>query len=76
MRAAKAEAGSIEETFIETFQQPVRLFLRDRSIRNTRFDANTHLFGMGSTDCIAHLLDVHAGSSGEIIQRLAFFQRG
>ena len=38
MRSTYSKAAAFKETFVETFEQPVSFFLRDRSISNTSFD--------------------------------------
>jgi hypothetical protein len=52
-------ARNADETFIESLKEPVRIFLRDRSIGHSLLNAGAHFGCVRRLDRILHILHVY-----------------
>src|SRR5215212_4268845 len=58
------------EALVKPFEQPVRVFLRDRSVIHSLLNAVAHLGSMGSLDRRLHICKVHTGFLRHLLECL------
>src|SRR5215208_1949295 len=76
MMTTKAEcARSADKAFIKTFQEPVRVLLRDGSIVQRLLNAIAHFGRVRSLDRSLYIGDIHACISGDLLEGLTTLQR-
>ena len=62
MSTAEAKATwTADEAFLQSLEQPIRMFLRDRSIVYGLLNAFAHSFRMRSLDLVLYILKFYAG---------------
>jgi hypothetical protein len=72
MPAAELEStGTTDEALIQAFQEPVRVFLRDRTIIHSLLDALAHFSGPRLLDRRPNVLDSYAGFFRQLFQSAA-----
>src|SRR5438045_5582698 len=79
VRAAVAEAKTksarnADIAFIESFEQPIRVRLRDHSVRHSLLNARTHFSYVGRLDGVFYSLHIYIGSLSQLVERLATLQ--
>jgi hypothetical protein len=73
---AKAEsARSADEAFIEAFEEPICMFLRDRSIGQSLLNTVTHFRCLRGLDRVLYILNIYASLSCQFLKRLSTPQR-
>jgi hypothetical protein len=72
----KPEARAVQKAFVESFQEPIGMFLGDGVIFQGLGDAFAHALGSDGAQRIVDFLHIHTGFIRQVLQGLATLQRG